>query len=208
LPGAALVELPGGGSGLSYGGGAMSGVERTCGSCGLCCKVFPIEELAKAADRWCPHFARGAGCTQYSTRPGACRTFRCIWLTSPGLGEEWKPNVARFVMSERLDDQSLCITVDEGFPQAWRRPPYHEQILSWARQSWKAGRNVIVAVGHSRIVLFPREELAFTVPENAEFKFGYQEGGGVRRPWAQVRSAEGEVTEVLGNPEIGGLTTF
>ena len=186
----------------------MSDPERSCGSCGLCCKVLDIDELSKPANRWCSHFAKGGGCTIYGSRPGVCREFQCLWLTSPGLGEEWKPNVAKFVLLERLDGQSLSVTVDDGFPQAWRRAPYYEQILAWAKERWKTNRHVVVVAGKSNIVLFPNEELEFIAPDNSEFRVGYRETGGVRRPWVQIRTAGGALTDILGKPEIGAPSLF
>ena len=43
--------------------------DRTCGICTLCCKAVPVEALRKPRDRWCPHCAKGKGCTIYPTRP-------------------------------------------------------------------------------------------------------------------------------------------
>lgn len=179
----------------------MPTAARTCGSCSLCCKVYAFVELAKPAGQWCAHFSSGAGCTIHVTRPGVCRAFHCNWIYSPSLGEDWKPNVSRFVMSELADN--LYITVDESSPQAWRRAPYHNQILSWARAKWQAGRHAVVAVGRTRFVLFPQEAVEFSLPDGAAFKVGYQDGGGMRRPWVQITSEDGGITEVLGKPEVG-----
>jgi hypothetical protein len=56
---------------------------RTCGACSLCCKVYSIAELNKPAGQWCPHLARGPGCTIYKSRPQDCRQFFCAWLLDP-----------------------------------------------------------------------------------------------------------------------------
>jgi hypothetical protein len=65
-----------------------------------------------------------------------------------------------------------------------------------------------VAVGKSRFVLFPGEELAFSVSDKANYTIGYEESGGMRRPWVQIRAEDGGVTDVLGKPEIGEPRPF
>src|SRR5258708_27094970 len=35
---------------------------RECGSCTLCCKVYNIPEIGKAAGKWCKHCTPGKGC--------------------------------------------------------------------------------------------------------------------------------------------------
>ena len=64
---------------------------RSCGTCTLCCKVFPVPDLAKPAGKWCQHCQPGKGCRIHETRPEVCRKFFCGWMVSPGLGPEWKP---------------------------------------------------------------------------------------------------------------------
>jgi hypothetical protein len=33
---------------------------RSCGSCSLCCKVMPVQELSKPAGQWCVHAVPGS----------------------------------------------------------------------------------------------------------------------------------------------------
>ena len=40
---------------------------RQCGSCTLCCKLIPVEELHKAAGQRCQHVRAGKGCSINST---------------------------------------------------------------------------------------------------------------------------------------------
>jgi hypothetical protein len=169
----------------------------------MCCKVFDIDELAKPANQWCSHFAKGVGCVSYSSRPGSCREFRCHWLMDLNLGEEWKPNVAKFVLTERLNGENLTVTVDEGYPTAWRRSPYYEHIIAWTNERWLTNRHIVVAIGDLRIALFPQEELQFTPPDGSEFMVGYREVDGKRRPLVQIRAQDGALTDILGNSEIG-----
>jgi hypothetical protein len=85
-------------------------VSRTCGSCRLCCKLVGVyikdeteaehfREFTKHPFQWCPH-ACSDGCSQYETRPYACREYQCFWLQ--GLGHE----------AERPDKLHLLIHIE------------------------------------------------------------------------------------------------
>lgn len=54
---------------------------RTCGSCDACCTVLGIEVLEKDAGSRCPHLRAKGGCGIYTTRPGECAIYRCLWHT-------------------------------------------------------------------------------------------------------------------------------
>jgi len=59
---------------------------RECGSCTLCCKVYYIAELGKAAGKWCQHCTPGKGCMIHETTlPSQCATFNCLWRTDAAL---------------------------------------------------------------------------------------------------------------------------
>src|SRR5690349_4258075 len=66
---------------------------RECGDCIACCVVLLIdsEEFKKPADAKCQHCS-GSGCSIYSKRPEVCRTYYCLWRTSPVLAEEHRPD--------------------------------------------------------------------------------------------------------------------
>lgn len=38
---------------------------KTCGDCGLCCKIMGVTALEKPAGRWRRHFGKTTGCTIY-----------------------------------------------------------------------------------------------------------------------------------------------
>ena len=38
---------------------------KSCGSCGMCCKVLHISELQKPAGEWCGVYRKGSGCGDY-----------------------------------------------------------------------------------------------------------------------------------------------
>src|SRR6478752_6584159 len=76
--------------------------ERACGTCTMCCKVYPIPILNKQEGKWCAHCAIGSGCRIHEDRPEQCRSFVCLWLqdvtaqahgiTQPRGSEIWPEN--------------------------------------------------------------------------------------------------------------------
>lgn len=131
---------------------------RTCGSCTLCCKLFPVPPLDKPAGKWCPHVAQGKGCGIHETRPQLCRGFDCQWLVSEDLGPDWKPERSKFVLSIYPGSNSLVVTVDPAFPAAWRTPQFLPMLRRWAAAALAQGDQVIVFVGDACTVILPDRE--------------------------------------------------
>lgn len=132
---------------------------RACGTCTLCCKVFPVPELAKPAGRWCAHVRQGAGCTIYADRPMTCCEFYCQWRYSDDLGPEWKPEISRFVLSIYPGTDSLAVAVDPGSPSAWRSETYLPSLRRWADAALSEGNQVLVFVGARAIAVLPDREV-------------------------------------------------
>jgi hypothetical protein len=135
---------------------------RSCGTCTLCCKVMKIAELAKPAGEWCAHCRPGKGCGIYATRPFNCRGFHCEWMTSKGLGPEWKPEKAKFVLFKSNDGRRLTAHVDPGYPSAWRASPYYENFKIWAAQAAQKTPEmhmVDVMIGEHVIVVLPDRDV-------------------------------------------------
>ncbi len=133
---------------------------RSCGTCTLCCKLFPVPELGKAAGRWCPHVIQGRGCAIHDHRPPVCRAFNCQWLYNADLGPEWKPERAKFVLSIYPGSQSLAVTVDPGEPLAWTREPYYRNLKRWAAAALEEGEQVVVFNGNAATILLPHADIA------------------------------------------------
>ena len=86
-----------------------------CGGCTLCCKVMSVPAIDKAAGVWCPHCKTGAGCGIYDTRPGACADFMCGFLTTPSLGEEWRPATSRLIIDTQKEQGTIAdVYTSEG----------------------------------------------------------------------------------------------
>jgi hypothetical protein len=134
-------------------------MERTCGTCTLCCKVFPVPDIGKPAGKWCQHIVQGKGCGIHATRPQMCRDFFCQWIYSDDLGPEWKPEVSHFVMSIYPGSNSLNISVDPGYPQAWREERYLRRFRVWAGAALEQGDQVLVFNGPRVIAILPDREV-------------------------------------------------
>jgi hypothetical protein len=135
---------------------------RACGSCTLCCKVVGVLEAAKPAGVWCPHCVSGRRCTIYATRYASCRSFYCQWMIEPGLGSEWKPERAKFALVKTTHGRHLTACVDPGFPSAWRRSPYYENLKRWAAEGARRSPDlylVDVMIGSRWIAILPDRDV-------------------------------------------------
>lgn len=131
---------------------------RNCGECSLCCKLPRIEAFDKPVGVWCRHCAPGrGGCTIYETRPAECRNFYCYWLTSPALGDEWRPNKCKMFL--RSEGKLLAIHVDPSDPNAWRREPFFRQIKTFAARAAGTAQQVAVYIKDRVIVILPNKEV-------------------------------------------------
>jgi hypothetical protein len=144
---------------------------RGCGTCSLCCKVPHIAELDKPAGKWCPHWRAGNGCSIHPTRPVSCRGFYCEWMTSKGLGPEWKPDRCKFMLSKTNEGRTLTAHVDPGFPKAWRATPYYENFKIWAAEAARQTpmHVVSVMVGERVTVVLADSEVELGVLAADEF---------------------------------------
>ena len=133
-----------------------SSAGRDCGDCTLCCKVMAIETLAKPAGVWCRECRPGRGCLIHSERPAECRDYSCLWLLDDRLGPQWKPNRSRLVLT--TSDDGIEIRCDPGYPDAWRKPAFREQIRQWAAAGETHDVTVLVIAGERMILITPERE--------------------------------------------------
>ena len=139
--------------------GAQTSGERTCGACSLCCKLMGVKSIAKPPHLWCGHFKVGTGCAVYVDRPTECVAFSCQWLKWSQLGEDWRPDRARFVLHLEQEGRRLDVEVEPAHPQAWRRAPYHAQFKAWAAQGATQGLAVRVWVGTRAFDVLPHADI-------------------------------------------------
>jgi hypothetical protein len=135
---------------------------RACGSCTLCCKVVGVLEIDKPAGVWCPHCAGAKRCTIYEQRYASCRSFYCQWMIEQGLGPEWRPERAKFALVKTERGRHLTACVDPGFPFAWRRSPYYENLKRWAAEGARRSPDlhlVDVMIGSRWIAILPDRDV-------------------------------------------------
>jgi len=135
----------------------MANRPKSCGSCGLCCKVLAVEELAKPMGRMCAHYADG--CTIYADRPHACRTFECVWLMDPQMPHRFRPDQTKVVLDQDPEGLRLIARCDPANPQAWRRNPMYAALKTYAAENWGAGRIVLAVAGRRTWVITPKADI-------------------------------------------------
>jgi Fe-S-cluster containining protein len=154
---------------------------RDCGTCTLCCKVAAVEEVFKPNGVWCSHCVKGKGCTIYDQRPASCRSFYCQWMLDKTFGPEWKPERAKFAMVKSEGGRRLTALVDPGFPSAWRRSPYYENLKQWAADAVRKLPDlyfVDVLIGAHAIVILPDRDVDLGILGPDEMiQFGYKMNG-------------------------------
>jgi hypothetical protein len=97
--------------------------ERSCGGCTKCCEIVPVAEINKPAGQQC-RFARdifhttGPGCSIYLRRPRSCASWSCLWLKSPNLPPELRPDRSGIVLDEAMDLVQIN-GVDKPAAQVW-----------------------------------------------------------------------------------------
>lgn len=123
---------------------------KSCGSCGLCCKLMGVSALAKPAGKWCGHFSKSEGCRIYADRPSDCRVFNCLWLLTDALDEAWKPAVCGFVLHSETGGSRIVVECDAARPHDWRREPYQATLRLWASAP---GQEVLVFTGRRGVRL-------------------------------------------------------
>jgi hypothetical protein len=136
--------------------------DRSCGTCTLCCKVVSVLEIDKPGGVWCPHCVSGKRCAIYQSRFFSCRVFYCQWMLEQGLGPEWKPDRAKFVLVNTEANRHLTACADPGYPSAWRRSPYYEQLRRWAAEGLQKFPDLHIVnamIGSRCIVILPDRDV-------------------------------------------------
>jgi len=171
----------------------VTDTKRQCGDCSLCCKLLGIPELDKPKDTWCPNFQAGTGCRIYADRPGSCRNFICRWLSDPGMGPEWKPNICKMVVDSK--PSLFVVHVDPAASQPWRAEPYFSVLKRLSAQGLTKGTIVLVIERRRSIVILPDREVDLGLI-----------GPDARIVMEPVKTPNGPVwrPRVMGAGEIGG----
>ncbi len=136
---------------------------RECGGCTLCCKVYNVVELGKAAGKWCSHCKPGRGCTIHDNLPSECAVFNCLWKTMPAMSMQWKPDQSKMVLTVHPVTNIIQVVVDPGQPTAWTRQPYHGQLRGLAKNNMPKGHFVVVFVNELATLILPDQDVPLGV---------------------------------------------
>jgi hypothetical protein len=132
---------------------------RECGSCTLCCKVYSIPEIGKAANKWCKHCTPGKGCKIHDDLPSQCSVFNCLWRTKEELPPYWKPEQSKMVVTIFPLTEFIYVQVDAGTPGAWLKQPYYNDLQLWAKNNLPKGIHVIVFVNDIATLIMPDDTI-------------------------------------------------
>jgi len=161
---------------------------RSCGDCSLCCKLAKVDELDKPSGVWCRHCAPGrGGCTIYETRPPVCRNYLCCWMMDSRLGPEWYPLTCKMILSLENSGQRLCVRVEPGHADAWRREPYYSQLKAWSRAAVEARQQIIVYINKRVIAILPDKDVDFGDVELGEQIWIGAQDTPIGRTWNAVK---------------------
>lgn len=119
----------------------IPGPQKRCGDCLLCCKVLPIADIGKPANKWCQHAKIGHGCKIYADLPDSCRNWSCLWVLEGTWPAELQPNKSHVIFdmmtdqvaavqdSGRIDQHEVIqLWVDPDYPEAHRAKVVRDMI--------------------------------------------------------------------------------
>ncbi len=115
---------------------------RDCGDCVACCEVLRIEDadVGKPAGVMCRHNT-GGGCGIYTTRPGICRTWFCLWRRIDAMPDEVRPDRCGVIFCLEGDESHanlfarFCVVARPVAKSRALRSPLARQVIAmFARQ--------------------------------------------------------------------------
>ncbi len=126
----------------------MSGTEKTCGPCQVCCVALKIKtpQLRKDPQVPCPHLVE-KGCGIYESRPPVCRGFLCGWRLMPELDASWRPDVSGVMLLP--------------LPEAQVPKPYRAAGPGWVFVISDAGKAITPKLGRLTAAMVKRRTAVF-----------------------------------------------
>ena len=180
--------------------------KRNCGSCALCCKLVPVADIDKPANRWCQFAKPGSehACTVWGTdrKPGCCTLWECLWLSQPEVTPELaRPDKAHYVIDGGMDMigvndtkvMALQVWCDPNYPNAHRDPALRRLM----ERLGHAGIATLVRLGNAEgIAIFPPS----MTPDGRWFEHRGPNTGRQTTP-EELRAAFGDQLEIRTLPE-------
>lgn len=120
----------------------MTGGQRTCGSCTLCCKIVSVVDLQKPAMTWCQHCNIGRGCRIYEQKPASCVSFDCMWLVNEWIPDSLRPDRCKIVFEGLYGTKVVLALLNKGNDEAYRQEP-----------AWSLIEHLINRLGYSVMVV-------------------------------------------------------
>lgn len=152
----------------------MAAAGKTCGGCGVCCKLPAIPELDKPVHTTCVNYVAASGCSIYADRPGACRAFECGYLQNPALSDDWRPDRAGFMLYFAELGPRLMVETDLATPDTWRGEPFLSQLREWSRRDRGMVIEVVVRAGDRLTMIFPEGEVDLGPDRGLPIRSGYR----------------------------------
>lgn len=131
---------------------------RSCGTCTMCCKLYPVPVMDKPQNVWCRECKPGKGCGIWESRPQFCRDFHCHYILDAQVGEDWKPEVSKFIMNFQSNN-TMWIKVDPAHKTAWKKEPYYSVLKRWSADFIAAGGYLLVDDGLAAYCVTPSDDV-------------------------------------------------
>jgi hypothetical protein len=125
-------------------------MKRQCGDCQLCCRLVPVQSLAKPGGTRCRFQKFGKGCAVYHQpqMPPECSIWSCRWLVNDDAAELARPDRSHYVIdmvpdfitikphdgSAPQNMQVAQIWIDPKYPDAHRDPALRRWMVRRAEQ--------------------------------------------------------------------------
>jgi hypothetical protein len=127
-------------------------IENGCGSCTACCTVLGVKDLRKDHYSKCQHECAG-GCAIYKMRPKECRTYQCLWISSPDMIEDLRPDKLGVILEVSQLSIGPAVVVREVWLDASKSDLAQQFIDLVAEQV--QGFIYVVRPNHTRSAYFP-----------------------------------------------------
>lgn len=140
--------------------------KRECSGCTLCCRLLPLEELRKPANKRCSHQRFGKGCAIYKRRPASCALWSCRWLLEDDTADLKRPDRAGYVIDSMPDFITIVDNVtgerrQTEVVQIWMDPHRRDAHKDPALRAYLERRG---AEGKAAIVRFDSREAMILFP--------------------------------------------